>query len=515
MLAAAVLASLAAIGGGVALLATISGPALAQTGGDDPGEVDLDTFYRELSPYGDWLEHPRYGTVWRPHVEDGWRPYTRGHWAFTDEHGWYWVAEEPWGWAPFHYGRWAYDERNDEWLWVPGTEWAPAWVMWRESEDHIGWAPLPPDATWDGDRGLSYSASFYEGPRFSSYWVFLSPRYMFEPGLWRHFVPRARHATIWRETRVVRDHHRFTGGRIFHAGIDRARIERWAGRSVPVVTLRPVSSPRSGGWRNIGDPRVVPVYRPRFVATTPDRTPRIFGQQPNIGGNRSGGPQPGNGGFWGRRFEGQRDPFSGPGNRSGGDPSRGPDFRRQDDQRVQQERQRQQDQARQQQEQDRRRQDEQRAQQERQRQQDQARQQAEQDRRRQEEQRAQQERQRQQDQARQQQEQDRRRQDEQRQRDLQRIQEQQRQQDQRRQDMVRQQEELRRREQQAQQELQRQRQQQQQGQGQGRGPGQGQAQGQGQGPGQGAQPGGGRQGGGERRPVCQPGQQPGPNCRAP
>ena len=30
------------------------------------------------------------------------------------------------------------------WYWVPGYEWAPAWVAWRNNNDYYGWAPLSP-----------------------------------------------------------------------------------------------------------------------------------------------------------------------------------------------------------------------------------------------------------------------------------------------------------------------------------------------------------------------------------
>src|SRR5262249_32159944 len=30
------------------------------------------------------------------------------------------------------------------WAWVPGTEYAPAHVMWRRGDARIGWAPVPP-----------------------------------------------------------------------------------------------------------------------------------------------------------------------------------------------------------------------------------------------------------------------------------------------------------------------------------------------------------------------------------
>lgn len=269
-----------------ALAALISGTLFADavaTGGvraqggpsayDEPaGEVDLDTFYRELAPHGDWFTHPRWGTVWRPHVDSDWRPYTRGHWANSEEHGWVWVAEEEWGWAPFHYGRWAYDDDEDEWLWIPGTEWAPAWVMWRQSDDLVGWAPLPPDAVWEPGYGLRFSATSYEGPRYYGYWSFVQPEYMFTPGLHRYLVPRDRYRSFWGRTSWVRDHHRVVGGRIYHGGIDRRWVEQRAGRPVPQISLRSVRNPREQGWRASRNPAEIPVYRPRITGV-PASTP--------------------------------------------------------------------------------------------------------------------------------------------------------------------------------------------------------------------------------------------------
>jgi hypothetical protein len=106
------------------------------------GGVSIDTFQGPLAPYGDWVVVGSYGRVWRPHVDSGWRPYYYGRWEWTHE-GWLWVSDEPFGWAAYHYGRWAYDPYQG-WLWVPGSQWAPAWVSWRYSGDVVGWAPLAP-----------------------------------------------------------------------------------------------------------------------------------------------------------------------------------------------------------------------------------------------------------------------------------------------------------------------------------------------------------------------------------
>ena len=100
-------------------------------------------FDAPLASLGAWVNVPRYGHCWRPSgVAADWRPYCEGHWEWTDC-GWYWVSDEPWGWACCHYGSWV-DDPDYGWVWLPGTEWAPAWVNWRIGNGYIGWAPCGP-----------------------------------------------------------------------------------------------------------------------------------------------------------------------------------------------------------------------------------------------------------------------------------------------------------------------------------------------------------------------------------
>lgn len=50
--------------------------------------VDVDYFYDELDPYGEWVWHPQYEYVWLPgNVREGWRPYTVGEWVYTEDQG--------------------------------------------------------------------------------------------------------------------------------------------------------------------------------------------------------------------------------------------------------------------------------------------------------------------------------------------------------------------------------------------------------------------------------------------
>ena len=51
-------------------------------------DISYQTFYDELSPYGEWVDYPDYGYVWVPSESPGFRPYeTSRPWVWTDEYG--------------------------------------------------------------------------------------------------------------------------------------------------------------------------------------------------------------------------------------------------------------------------------------------------------------------------------------------------------------------------------------------------------------------------------------------
>jgi hypothetical protein len=130
----------------------------------------------DLDAYGNWVDVPSYGQVWRPTVDAGWAPYRQGRWVWEDWYGWTWVSYDPWGWAPYHYGRWFWDGGLG-WCWYPGVRgvrhyWSPALVAWFGFGSHagvgfgfgnVGWVPLAPYETfrpWWG-RGF-YGRGFNE-----------------------------------------------------------------------------------------------------------------------------------------------------------------------------------------------------------------------------------------------------------------------------------------------------------------------------------------------------------------
>ncbi|MEI5678037.1 MULTISPECIES: DUF6600 domain-containing protein [unclassified Mesorhizobium] len=143
----------------MALIGALIGVSVAPLTSPGNQVVQAATFsvstHERLSRYGEWRMSSRFGQVWVPTVQTGWRPYTVGHWVWTDD-GWYWQSDEPFGWVVFHYGRWAFD-RDLGWVWVSGNDWAPAWVVWRESDENVGWVPAPPPTVVVEDDWWSFA----------------------------------------------------------------------------------------------------------------------------------------------------------------------------------------------------------------------------------------------------------------------------------------------------------------------------------------------------------------------
>jgi hypothetical protein len=158
-------------------------------------EVSFQIFYDELAPHGRWLLHPKYGDVWAPNVQGEFTPYlTNGYWTVT-QYGNTWVSNYDWGWATFHYGRWYFDE-FEGWVWIPDTEWAPAWVVWRNGGGYYGWAAMSP--------GINFNVSLtlFDGIP-GNYWCFVPQQYVWRPYLYRYCAPRHRNVYIVSNTTYV------------------------------------------------------------------------------------------------------------------------------------------------------------------------------------------------------------------------------------------------------------------------------------------------------------------------
>jgi len=215
--------------------------------------VSYQTFYDNLSPYGQWIYDPEYGNVWVPNEDGDFRPYgSRGHWVMTD-YGNTWVSEDPWGWAVYHYGRWTYNPYYG-WVWVPGYEWAPAWVSWRYGGGYAGWAPLAP--------GISIGVSYYAP---DSWWVFMGPQYMYQPNCIRYWYGPSYNANYIHHTTIINNYYMDNNTRVRYNYGPRAEvIQRETGQPVQVYRVSQLNRP---GASSVGR-GTVSFYRPNVDRST-------------------------------------------------------------------------------------------------------------------------------------------------------------------------------------------------------------------------------------------------------
>jgi len=193
---------------------------------------DYSLFYDRLAPFGRWFEVNGYGYCWRPTITvAGWRPYVDGCWVWSSL-GWAWQSNEPFGWATYHYGRWVNLARYG-WIWVPGSDWAPAWVAWRQSRDCVGWAPLPPEQGVCSGVYRDCDSRYGLGP--ASY-TFINTTQFVSPTYINIYAPVTRQTTIFQHsvnvTQIVPSHSR--GHAFVHqGGPPRGQMEQACGQPVP------------------------------------------------------------------------------------------------------------------------------------------------------------------------------------------------------------------------------------------------------------------------------------------
>lgn len=191
-----------------------------------PGNVYFGYFYENLRGHGRWLVLNDDLVVWKPYrVTGDWAPYQRGTWIWSD-YGWYWSSYEPYGYIVYHYGRWHFDDYYG-WIWVPDYEWAPAWVEWRYDNNYIGWAPLPPYATYRHGYGIYYSINFTIS---HIHFHFVSYKNFCAPNMYKYYVHSNYKYRIYNDTRRQDGSIYYDNG-IRNRGVDRNFVERRSGRS--------------------------------------------------------------------------------------------------------------------------------------------------------------------------------------------------------------------------------------------------------------------------------------------
>ncbi len=259
--------------------------------------ISFGVFYSSLGSQGEWISiGGEYG--WHPAgIAMGWRPYTMGHWVWTDD-GWFWVSDEPWGWATYHYGRWYYDDFYG-WIWMPGYDWAPAWVEWRYGGGCVGWAPLGPYAVYRPGFGIYYG-HHWETPH--SYWSFVDSRHMGDGDIHGYVYRSDDNVRLIGRTRTG-GNIRTDGGRIVTRGPDRTYVERTGNIRVNRVEVVDMESRGNARIERSGGTERLQVYRPRVepraagaTAERPERvreatrTPSLDVRSTDVGVRQGGQP---------------------------------------------------------------------------------------------------------------------------------------------------------------------------------------------------------------------------------
>jgi hypothetical protein len=221
----------------------------------DQAPVSTQTFYDDLSPYGQWVNMPTYGYVWIPSAGPGFAPYSNyGHWVYT-EYGWTWVSDYSWGWAPFHYGRWEYDG-NYGWFWIPDIYWGPAWVCWRHCDGYYGWAPLGWHMNirdgYYGDYGIDRSR-----------WMFVGEGHIGDRNISKFYLPRAHSDYLYAHSTVVAGTHYDARHGVTYASGPRAEdVARVTHAPVRQIAVRPTARPEQRY-----DNQHLHIYKPEVTPT--------------------------------------------------------------------------------------------------------------------------------------------------------------------------------------------------------------------------------------------------------
>jgi len=249
---------------------------------EDLLSVDYREFYDELAPHGEWVEvkgddigvDMKQGTssgeskksisfseifgvksayasdvslgaffVWKPApnlavgITAGeppvYQPYTNGQWVHTNN-GWYFRAASQHEEITHHYGRWVHTPAMG-WLWVPGRVWAPAWVDWREEEEYIAWAPVPPSV-------YIVNNVIIAPPVYEERYVIVERRYFIEPEVYRYSYKVHKHKhkvkiTEWRRMDGIM----VVNNTVINRGPDITIIQSVTGRTFEPVVIHHVN----------------------------------------------------------------------------------------------------------------------------------------------------------------------------------------------------------------------------------------------------------------------------------
>jgi hypothetical protein len=114
------------------------------------------------------------------------------------------------------------------WVWIPGYDYAPSWVVWRhdDGDGYVGWAPLPPGAVFvDGGwrwHGAPVAAGFDFGLGVG-FFTFVGYDHFWAHNYRPFIVPHDRVVFAFGHSVIV-NHYAFNHGVFVNVGLPRARM---------------------------------------------------------------------------------------------------------------------------------------------------------------------------------------------------------------------------------------------------------------------------------------------------
>jgi len=249
--------------------------------------VSFQSFYDVLSPMGEWIqitkedidedlsdgegesfamnrnEDEELFFIWKPKVEENWKPYSNGRWEYTD-HGWFWVSADSWGNSTYNYGRW-WNSPKYGWVWMPGYTWAPAWVKWKVSNDdkYVGWVPLSPKAKWKSESGITDKNYRYKNK--DADWVFVDNSTFAGDIATSKIVPDKENSSLVKNSADITDIS-VDNDKIVNKGPDVQRMEEKCGKK---FRNRKMKFKEGNGNAQVSDDEIT-VGRERFRKGNPD-----------------------------------------------------------------------------------------------------------------------------------------------------------------------------------------------------------------------------------------------------
>ena len=233
-------------------------------------EMRIEYFYDKLSPYGHWAGMDELGWVWQPtNIGTNWRPYSDGSWVYTNE-GWSFNSSAAWSWAAYHYGRWSF-QGTYGWVWVPGTEWAPAWVAWRKNEQFIGWAALPPEIQWTPENGLGTQIANWDAEIDPTGWSFIETQYFSDADLSSRIQKPSRNVSLYQETSNITNY-TYENKHIVDNAVPVDEVEKFTQKKITVYRIFETSS-FTAPSSSTNHPNQIGYYRPNFIRTKIKKAP--------------------------------------------------------------------------------------------------------------------------------------------------------------------------------------------------------------------------------------------------